>query len=147
MKSITRRSAITGALTLGAGLCFPWSLAQAFPSPTKWTRWPPTEADLALIRSARRRAPDHLGSEISRIQVHQLFHNLMSIEHFEGVKIEAVDYWAPSVGGHSSYFWITYKDRTRFGCTYPLNRIEEWAHLNAYSREFIPLNFPKEGIS
>ena len=71
----------------------------------------------------------------------------MSIEHFEGTEIEAVDYWAPLDHENISYFWITYKDGSRFGCAYPLNRIEEWSHLNAYSREFVPLNFPKEGIA
>lgn len=134
MRPITRRSAITGTLTLGAGLCLPWK-ARAL-----------TDADRALINVVRRY------TAIKRITVHPLFHKHMSIESVDGVKVEvAVFHTAAAAHGNISYYHITNLPTTNgvIGHSYesPDDRIEEWVSLNTYSREFVPLRFPKEGVS
>ncbi len=145
--TLSRRDMLKNTLTVGAGLCFPWSLAQASPSPM-WVKWPPTEADLALVRTVRR------FTKVTRIRVHPLLHKHMSINHIGGIEVEVADFQHghATLRGNISYYYVTNlpTDNGIVGhsCEYPADRIEEWAHLNAFSREFVPLSFSdRKGVS
>ncbi len=160
--TLNRRTMLRGALAVGAGVCFPWSLAQASLSPTKkqgmgsgleriefddpiqymndshraWRGTAPiTDADRALTNIARGL------TKIDQIQVHPLFHEHMSITHIDGVKVRVIDFYRTQMGESIPYYYITHELAGGVGCgtgcILPPDHIEEWARFNVSSEKFI----------
>ena len=136
--TLSRRALLQSASSLSLGIFLPWSTSLASPSGL-------TDADRALIsviEESHWQAPDYV---VSKITVHPLLHEHMSLKQISGVRVEVTPEHRNSAGW-INYYCVVYGPNlgstcAGSGCYLPREDIVKWIRENSNGNSWVQRNF------